>query len=202
MGNSNSGRRGGKGTTQGRNALDIRKLQRDGTLTPGTRHVFAWTRYGQPNGSINISVNTDSVNLIYRHSNTDMHYPVMIEWTACNFGGRRAWWRCPCCNKRVALLYSGKMFACRHCMNLTYESTRMAESSKAYARADKVRVSLGWCAGVANPAGDRPKGMHWKTYGQRLDKLNQHGLAAMQSTQALLAQMKGMLRTVSDRLGG
>ena len=31
-------------------------------------------------------------------------------------------------------------------------------------RADTIRRRLGWEAGIANPAGGKPKGMHWRTY--------------------------------------
>ena len=57
MGGSNSGRHGGKGTTRGRNTLDVRKLQRDGVLIPGSRFTSSWTRNGKPNGSISVIVN-------------------------------------------------------------------------------------------------------------------------------------------------
>ncbi len=78
MGGSNSGRHGGKGTTQGRNTMDVRKWQRDGVLIPGSRFTSSWTCNGQPSGSIGVIVNTGSVNLIYRHggdTGQDMNYP-------------------------------------------------------------------------------------------------------------------------------
>ena len=31
-------------------------------------------------------------------------------------------------------------------------------------KADKIRRRLGWPAGIANPTGGKPKGMHWKTF--------------------------------------
>jgi hypothetical protein len=200
MGSSNSGRHGGKGTTRGRNTLDVRKWQRDRLLIPGYRFDTSWTRNGQPNGSISVLVSTDCVNLIYRHggdTGQDMNYPVMIDWTPCNYGGTRAWWKCPCCGRRVAVLYSGKMFACRHCHRLDYESTRTAPDSKPYERADNLRRRLGWCAGVANPQGDKPKGMHWKTYGRLLNQLNGHSIAAMQSTDNLLKRLTGRLNGIA-----
>jgi len=196
MGGSNSGRHGGKSTTRGRNTLDVRKLQRDGVLIPGYRFESSWTRNGQPSGAISVVVNERGVHLIYRHggdTGQDMNYPVLIDWTPCNYGGKRAWWKCPCCGRRVAVLYSGKMFACRHCHRLDYESTRTAPDSKPYERADKLRKRLGWCAGVANPTGDKPKGMHWKTYGRLMHQLNGHSIAAMQSTDKLLKQLTGRL---------
>ncbi|MBK9444568.1 MAG: hypothetical protein IPN53_26215 [Comamonadaceae bacterium] len=196
MGGSNSGRHGGKSTTKGRNTLDVRKLQRDGVLIPGSRFTSSWTRNGKPNGSISVTVNEDSVWLIYRHGGAagqDMNYRVRIEHTPCNYGGQRTWWLCPCCGKRVALLYSGKMFSCRHCQQLTYQSTRTGESSKPFERADKLRRRMGWCAGVANPQGDKPKGMHWKTYLRLMNELNRHSIAAWQSTDEMVKRLTGRL---------
>ncbi len=31
-------------------------------------------------------------------------------------------------------------------------------------RADNIRERLGWPAGIANPNGGKPKGMHWRTF--------------------------------------
>jgi hypothetical protein len=195
MGGSNSGRHGGKGTTQGRNALDVRKWQRDGVLIPGYRFVSSWTRNGHPNGSISVMVNTGSVNLSYRRGDTgqNMNYPVQIDWTPCHYGGKRAWCLCPCCGKRVAILYSGKMFACRQCEQLAYQSTSTAPGSKPFERADRLRQRLGWCAGVANLPGDKPKGMHWTTYRRHLDKLRHHAIEAMRSTDRLVTRLTGKM---------
>ena len=51
----------------------------------------------------------DRINLSYRKRKEgeewqDMNYPVYLEYTACNYGGRRAWFRCPAigCGRRVA----------------------------------------------------------------------------------------------------
>lgn len=201
MGGSNSGRHGGKSTTRGRNTLDVRKLQRDGVLIPGYRFNSTWTRNGEPNGGINVIVNTDSVNLIYRHggdTGQDMNYPVMIDWTPCNYGGRRAWWRCPCCGRRVALLYNGKMFACRHCQRLTYESTRAATDTRAFSRADKIRARLGWCAGVAFAPGDRPKGMHRQTYERWLLRYYDAANRAFGASSETLQKLTGRLGRIGQ----
>ena len=63
MGGFNSGRKAGKGTTEGRNTLDVRKCQRDGVLIPGTRFDSSWTRNGQPNGSISVIVNLSLIHI-------------------------------------------------------------------------------------------------------------------------------------------
>ena len=47
-----------------------------------------------------------------------------IERTACTFGGRRAWFRCPRagCGRRVAVLFVASEIMCRKCAGLKYES--------------------------------------------------------------------------------
>lgn len=37
-------------------------------------------------------------------------------------------------------------------------------------KADNIRAKLGWPLGILHPEGDRPKGMHQKTYEQLLQK--------------------------------
>jgi len=53
---------------------------------------------------------------------------IEVEWTDCNFGGRRAWWTCPRCSKRRRTLYlpPGRMgFACRVCHKLVFRSQQL-----------------------------------------------------------------------------
>jgi len=49
---------------------------------------------------------------------------VRIVSTRCNYGGLRAWFVCPQCNRRVGVLYRKPLlthFLCRHCQNLSYQ---------------------------------------------------------------------------------
>ncbi|MBU1665653.1 MAG: hypothetical protein KKG92_09650 [Gammaproteobacteria bacterium] len=68
----------------------------------------------------------------------------------------------------MALLYLGSagIFACRHCYKLAYACQRETADDRAMRRADAIRRRLGWDAGIANPEGDKPKGMHWRTFEQ------------------------------------
>ena len=173
MGGSGSGRRyqGGKDTTSDMRTLDVRRLQRHGLLQPGRAFGWQWTRNGEELASIQIRTEADRVMLSYRSRNNGgewqpMDYPVYLEWTPCQLGSRRAWFRCPAsgCGRRVAILYGGTIFACRHCYRLVYASQREADDDRARRRAEKIRRRLGWPAGIANPDGGKPKGMHWRTF--------------------------------------
>jgi hypothetical protein len=173
MGNSNSGNHGGKRTTSDMRALDVRKVQREGLLKPGYSCGWQWSRNGETIASINLKVDTDRVTLDYRNRPNGgewqtMNYPVRLAWTPCHYGGQRAWWLCPAvgCGRRVAVLYGGSVFACRHCQRLAYKSQRVAPDDRALRRADNLRERLGWVPGVIHGPGGKPKGMHWTTYGR------------------------------------
>lgn len=175
MGGIGSGRRyqGGKDTTGDMRSLDVRKLQRDGSLKPGRVYWLKWSRYGKEVASIQIRTEADRVILNYRTRRIGgdwqpMEYPIYLEWTDCNLGGRRAWFLCPAagCGRRVAILYGGALFACRHCHKLNYECQRETDYDRAARRADRIREKLGWEAGILNLSGGKPKGMHWRTFWQ------------------------------------
>jgi hypothetical protein len=171
MGGYNSGRRGGKRTTDEMHILDIRKIERAGLLKPGCSFGWQWARGGDKIASINMRTDTDRVTLTYRSRTNggewqDMNYPVYLAWTNCNYGGQRAWWLCPAvgCGKRVAVLFGGKVYACRHCHQLAYPTQRQQAHDRACNRADTIRKRLGWEAGILNGNGGKPKGMHWRTF--------------------------------------
>ena len=91
----------------------------------------------------------------------DEQYPVRIVRTPCNLGGSRAWFVCPAvgCGRRVATLYGGGIFACRHCCQLAYASSREDAGGRATRRADRLRARLGWEPGILNGEVRSPKVM-------------------------------------------
>ena len=171
MGGFGSGRQGGKKTTNDMWALDVRKVAKGGWLTPGRSFVWKWLRNGETAAQINICSGFDRVTLDYqaRHRSGEweaMKYQVSVSWTACTYGGRRAWWVCPAlgCGRRVAILYGGKVYACRHCHQLAYKSQREQDYDRAGSKAEKLRDKLGWEPGILNCNGYKPKGMHQRTF--------------------------------------
>lgn len=168
----------GKNTTSAYRTLDVRRLARGGLLVPGKAFGWQWSRDDEVIASIQIRVGDDRVTLNYRARSygedwQQFDYPVYLDWTACRLGGRRAWFRCPArgCGRRVAILYGGTIFACRHCHQLAYDSQRERRDDRMTRRADKIRQRLGWEPGILNGDGDKPKGMHWRTF-ERLQ--NEH----------------------------
>lgn len=174
MGGIGSGRRwhyGANDTTSNYRAIDVRRWKRDGLLTPGSTFNWQWTRDGEKVGSIQVRVESRSVNLIYRSRAgrdewVDQDYSVWLDWTPCKLGGERPWFRCPArgCGQRVAILFGGRIFACRKCYKLAYLSQRETWDDRAARRADRIRDKLGWRRGILNGPGPKPKGMHWRTF--------------------------------------
>lgn len=174
MGGFGSGRKSGKQTTGDMWRLDVRCLARGGYLKPGMAFRWHWQSNGETVASINLTVQVGQVWLHYKHRERgkeweDMCYPVSLDMTECHMGGQRVWWRCPAlgCGRRVALLYGGRLYACRQCHRLAYRCQREVDYDRASRRADTLRERLGWSAVMLNGSGIKPKGMHWSTF-QRL----------------------------------
>jgi hypothetical protein len=174
MGGQGSGRRyhiGSKNTTDDYNSIDVRRFQREGILTPGYSCTWQWSRNEKVVSTIGIRSEADRIVLSYRNKGRDgewqdVKYSVFLEYTRCNYGGRRTWFLCPAagCGRRVAKLYGGKYFFCRHCQDLAYACQREHKADQLARRADKIRVRLGWHPGILNHTGGKPKGMRWRTY--------------------------------------
>jgi len=119
----------------------------------------------------------------------------LLDWTACTYGGYRAWFLCPDCGRRVALLYLpsyGGAF-CRHCLDLVYNSQRETKEDRAIRRYNKIRRRLGWKPGFLNGEGGKPRGMHWRTFW--LLRF-QHATAAYESVAGFAVQQRSDLINV------
>jgi hypothetical protein len=193
MGGYGSGRRwASKDTTSDYRQLDVRRLQRDGMLERRYAFLWRWSRNGESIGSISLHPEADRVTLKYRHGGageggTDQEYPVLLERTPCHYGGERVWFRCPArgCGRRVAILYGGRVFACRHCYRLAYPCQHESPGDRANSRAWKIRERCGGWGSLLDPL-FRRKGMHRQTF-RRLEQVYEQACSA--SDFALLVQM-------------
>ena len=203
MGGFGSGRQSGGRCTDDMRSLDVRKINRGGLLTPGRRFSWQWTCNEEVTATISLRVEADRVVLDYRNRNPHhnggewelLKYAVLLDWTPCTLGGQRVWWRCPVvgCSRRVAMLFGGRVFACRQCNRLAYRSQREADDDLATRRADKLRKRLGWEPGILNSNGDKPKGMHWRTYWRLYGQHNVHVNAALAGMAKKLGLLQGRL---------
>ena len=163
-------------------SLDVRRLQRGGMLRPGKAFPYHWTSNGERAASINVKAAGNRVTLSYQHRGLDgewrgRQYAVQLEWTACNYGGKRPWFRCPTdeCGRRVALLYGGNIFACRRCHQLAYPSQRKPAYLRALSKAQGIRQALGSTEDVYDPFPEKPKWMRLKTYEKLRNRYDDEG---------------------------
>ena len=164
--------------------IDIRFLKKKGWLSAGTSGSLSWSCGGEPTGSIRYRIEEDRMVLDYRYRDSDGEWEPITEsiWfdsTACNYGGRRKWFLCPHCGRRVAVLYgAGVRFLCRHCYDLAYSSQNEDLISRMYRKARKIRQRLGASSDLSEPVWEKPKGMHWKTYERLLQEEEQASYTA------------------------
>lgn len=187
-----------KSTTDDYRRLDVRALHKAGML--GAGHAAMWNWYSRGVLRASIHVRAEAGRLILNYAATsngeskDYRYPVGLSWTPCRFGGERPWFLCPSCRRRVAILYGGAVFACRHCYRLAYESQRERGYNRLAGRADKIRRRLGWPVGILNPKGwQKPKGMHWATFARLNAEHDALVAAALDSMAARLGLMERRL---------
>ena len=176
MGGYGSGKRwSSNSTTEDYRSLDVRWLQREGLLREGLTRTISWSSRGEVTGRIEVRMANSELIFSYSHRAhgeewEGLSYPVGVEWTPCDYGGQRAWFDCPAsgCGRRVAILYSGRIFACRHCYRLAYECQREASHYRLLRKAQKLSVRLGGHGFVLDGVW-RPKGMHQRTF-ERLQR--------------------------------
>ncbi len=201
MGGIGSGRHwyySAKDTTDSYHSIDVRCWKKEGLLTAYQTFDWQWSLDNKVVASIQVQTDLDKVVLSYRHKRDgtwkDATYPIKLEWVACNFGGDRPWFLCPAqgCGRRVAILYSGSIFACRKCHQLAYSSQSEASYERAARRADKIRTRLSWQQGILNPKEwKKPKGMHWRTF----ERLNtEHDISVEESLTGIAAWLKHRCR--------
>lgn len=143
--------------------LDVRQWARRGLLVGFAGFTWSWQRGGEPAGSIGVVVDSGQ-SLTLRYATTASgarRYVVQrveLLATGCHLGGARHWFACPCCGRRVALLYlRWGRFACRHCQRVAYASQSEDELGRLWRKQAKIEARLGeyW---------RRPKGMRQRTY--------------------------------------
>lgn len=109
----------------------------------------------------------EGARLDYKHNGEPVQpYTVPIVTTTPHYGGVRYWWLCPRCGRRVAHLYGGRLFLCRVCQRLTYETTQSGNkpSVRIDSRLRAIRRKLGASGGLLDLLLAKPKYMHWDTF--------------------------------------
>ncbi|UTW07872.1 hypothetical protein [Pseudomonas benzenivorans] len=197
-----------KNTLEHHRHLDVRRLYKAGALQPGYSGSWAWWRDGDRTASIGMTMPNASTLRLYYHLSRDdkpemLDYPVPITWTPCQLGGHRPWFLCPCCGRRVAVLYLRRYFACRHCLRLNYASQQASKRDLALDLSWKLRHALGCELGLMDLPAEcipRPKGMHLRTFARKLARLQQVDARAQESWQQQIAGLERRLRRIDKQL--
>lgn len=94
---------------------------------------------------------------------------VLVERTACRFGGSRPWLVCESCGRRRLVLYLRHGYrlavACRECLGLVYPSTREVKGYRLLRKLRRIMDRLGAESWDEDPRFLRkPKWMRWPTF--------------------------------------
>jgi hypothetical protein len=126
MGGFGSGQRSySKATNSDYGRLDVRDWQRRGLLVVGRAFLnFPW------DVEVIATMKRDEPNMVClyhwdRSARQREPYRVLIEWTPCNYGGKRAWFVCPRgCGHRVAILYGNDTLVVGPVANLPTKASK------------------------------------------------------------------------------
>lgn len=190
MGGPGSGRlAGGRPVLEDLHELDVRLLRRRGLLEPGRVFPFVWPRlggWGRGAGRaaalavVAVEVGGGAVHLCCDAppgwtaaggrtpgARLAVWERVPLPRTAQRLGGERAWFGCPGCGLRCAVLYLLPPFRCRRCAGLPYASQGENACLRLIERAHRIRARVAGeeaCGGLHTPFPPRPRRMRPATY--------------------------------------
>lgn len=159
----------------------------------------------EPTSEITVRTEPDAVVLEYQVLSPSqaewqsIEQRVSIEWTACRFGGKRPWFRCPLCveqqacgSRALKLYFAGSIVACRRCCGFSYDSQYVAPRYRKLRLARRIRALLGDAGNLFMPFPPRPKWMRWYTY-MKLFNLYEDAIGI--SNEAVAAQTQRISRS-------
>lgn len=106
-------------------ALNVTQLNRGGWLYPNTKYEWVWrTDKGTGIETVKITVRESILELWFQLESTLALQRVSLVYSASPHGGKRPWFACPNCQRRVGILYhvTSRPFLCRRCYRLAYPS--------------------------------------------------------------------------------
>ena len=173
--------------------LDLCRLIRHRNIIPGSwvSGSLNWriVETGEHSASIGYEANLihpdDAwMRLKYSRNGKPEDYTVRLATTRPHFGGLRWWFICPVRNIRTAKLYlasGGDWFASRQAYGMAYRSQNECAMDRQINRAHQLRRKLGGRVGFEQPFPEKPKGMHWNTYNNICDEIDNLEYASMAS---------------------
>jgi hypothetical protein len=162
-------------------------MQREHLLRACQKSTIRWvSQWGED--SICVGALLDTLVLEYSADGDHVVEKVSIDWTSCNLGGQRPWFKCPGCDRRCALLYlASDEFRCRLCHGLTYTTSQASEWIRRMRKSNHLRARL------EVELGDRlivkPHGMHWSTFHRLVDQYRATNAASWLAFRPILDRM-------------
>jgi hypothetical protein len=134
-----------------------------------------WSAPWGDSGTVVVWRHGDIAKAVIKTKDERHEQEIKLVYTQPFLGGRRAWFVCPCCRRRVGRLWwpnGGWAFHCRHCWGLRYYSQRLTPEWRARNQAEKMVRRMGGSTKNSLPSEfpPKPKGMHWSTYNRRFDR--------------------------------
>ncbi len=172
MGGSGSGtwyRWDKKTTVEGCKKIDVRWMSRHGCLSPGRVGSLHWSSHGESRGEIGYRYVPGNLILDYRYRQGEDEWvsvvqSIMISTTPCHFGGSRPWLHCARCERRCAVIYlRGKLFLCRGCHGLPYESQAIGAIERLINKKHKLGRRI-YAVYEGGTGWKKKKGMHNVTF--------------------------------------
>jgi hypothetical protein len=184
--------RDAKDTTEQYPSVNISALRKQGVLDSGGSGFVPWYWWGELTALIASEFRGGLLVLhCFRRYDDEWRRfsrQVGLDQTPCNFGGLRDWFLCPLCAERAGVLYAARTrFACRHCLNLTYQSTRESGLVRLFKKQTQIIKKLG---GTGSTIPEKPKNMHWKTYNRLVTEYCQWGRVSCVVFQELNAKFR------------
>ncbi len=106
-------------------SLNIQDLAHGGWLQPWSAFEWAWRKpHSAERTWISVTVLPDALQLTVSIHSQPVQQQVQLIYSMLHRGGRRPWFRCPVCRRRVGVLYhaANLPFRCRRCSGLAYPS--------------------------------------------------------------------------------
>lgn len=153
MGGYGSGRDGVRPVAERSHALPIGLFTPTlRTMVPGDFETGPLVRWRWPSGQVAASLRysvscTDggqlTIWLAYATQGRSISDPISIVTTQLHYGGKRYWWVCAECDRRVGVLYcppGAAYWRCRHCYQITYTSSNQSHQfDRLFERVEELR---------------------------------------------------------------
>lgn len=136
-------------------ALNMTELTRGQWLDPFFKYDWVWrTNKGAHQTTVTVTVLTDALQMVFPMGGACVRQEIRLTHSTGPHGGKRPWFACPTCQRRVGVLYhaSGLPFRCRTCCKLAYPSQYQSRNqsygrqARMVSHREQVRLSA-QCAG-------------------------------------------------------